>query len=264
MTFDKIKEIAENLGWIITEDGENDYLFSQASPAGEDFAFTTQGATADEIIDDIAEYSTYFSKDEHVAMWMEASRHGLKGVPSLLELVRDAEAIEQMLQSLVNALKYGEIPSAEPVSDSTSFAETKWNEDDAIEAAAANDVTLSAEEAAEWWRENEKWFEDSITQYGNELLSDIDWRYVQDKKYRGVKEAAWLVGSKGFIMVQSCDNGYDYTIVTPNYEHIDGGQIEQSEMSIVEARDTILESIDWVGHALVSVNCDELMSNVHE
>ena len=45
-----------------------------------------------------------FDIDEHIELWIEAKRNGVKGVPSARELVYDAEAICKMLQELAAAL----------------------------------------------------------------------------------------------------------------------------------------------------------------
>ena len=49
--------------------------------------------------------SVYFDVDEHVEMWIEARRNGVRGVPSSIrELVEDAEDIDKMLEELADAL----------------------------------------------------------------------------------------------------------------------------------------------------------------
>lgn len=58
------------------------------------------------------------------------------------------------------------------------FAVVKWLTDDAIAAAAEYGVTLTEEQAAEWWNNNGKWFAEALMQTGNEILSDINWGEV--------------------------------------------------------------------------------------
>ncbi len=99
-----IKGKAELHGWSIYEGDDNEYEFSQYSPAGEDFAFCVSGTTADEIIDGVREYAREFDVDEHVEMWIEARRHGVGGVPSARTLVHDAETLKEWLEDLASVL----------------------------------------------------------------------------------------------------------------------------------------------------------------
>lgn len=55
-------------------------------------------------IQNVKEYAANFDIDEHIELWIEAKRNGVKGVPSTRELVYDAEAIDKMLQELAAAL----------------------------------------------------------------------------------------------------------------------------------------------------------------
>lgn len=48
-------------------------------------------------------------EEEHIEMWVEARRHGTSGVPSIRELVKDAEAIDAMLKELAEALFKAEL-----------------------------------------------------------------------------------------------------------------------------------------------------------
>lgn len=53
----------------------------------------------------VREYANDFDADEHAAMWIEA-RGKVNGVPdSIRELIKDAEAIKEMLNELADALE---------------------------------------------------------------------------------------------------------------------------------------------------------------
>ena len=52
-------------------------------------------------------YNLVFS--EHIEMWAEARRSGTRGVPSIKELVKDAEDIDAMLKKLAEALSAAEL-----------------------------------------------------------------------------------------------------------------------------------------------------------
>jgi len=53
---------------------------------------------------------------------------------------------------------------------------------------------------------------------------------------------AWKLGSKGYIAIQSTDEGWDYTIYNSDYSIMDGGQLDAPELTIQEAREQILEA----------------------
>lgn len=50
------------------------------------------------------EYYEEFDTEDHVMGLMEAKKNGFRGVPSLKELVEDADAIEKMIEELYDAL----------------------------------------------------------------------------------------------------------------------------------------------------------------
>lgn len=55
--------------------------------------------------EEVEEYAQDFDVDEHVEMWIDARKRGVSGVPSTIrELLEDAEAIQKMLNDLVEAL----------------------------------------------------------------------------------------------------------------------------------------------------------------
>lgn len=89
-------------GWKIssyTDDGRVE--LEKHSPAGEDFLMCVEVKNFPEAV---AEYWEDYDQDEHIEMWIEARRHGTGGVPSTRELVDDAEAIDDMLKELADAL----------------------------------------------------------------------------------------------------------------------------------------------------------------
>lgn len=71
-------------------------------------------------------------------------------------------------------------------------------------------------------------------------------------------EGAWKA-EEGFVSIQQLfDGGWDYTLYTPEYELIDGGQIDDEESSIIEIRDQILEDFGWSREGIAEVDYDEL------
>ena len=96
----------ETLGWDVYCDGDGWVELSQFSSAGEDFSFTV---SANNLIEDVKDYAESFDSEEHAAMWYDAKQRGIRCVPSLHELVEDADAIQEMLEDLaINLCAYRE------------------------------------------------------------------------------------------------------------------------------------------------------------
>lgn len=55
--------------------------------------------------------------------------------------------------------------------------------------------------------------------------------YMPEPEIMG-DEAAWKVGKDRILAVQTCEDGYDYTLLDENYNEIDGGQVDNPELSI--------------------------------
>lgn len=103
---------AEELGWSYTvyeELSQNNRTYVELenySPAGEDFSVTVdfdienQAAT---FIDDLRSYYENFDPDEHAEMWIPSRGKG--GCPSSIRrLIEDADAIDEMIMKLLDAL----------------------------------------------------------------------------------------------------------------------------------------------------------------
>jgi len=98
----KYLKVLEAHGWAVssyTDDGRVE--LEKYSPAGEDFLMCVE---VENFPDAVMEYYEDFDVDEHIEMWIEARKHGTRGVPSPRELVKDAEDIDKMLQELADAL----------------------------------------------------------------------------------------------------------------------------------------------------------------
>ena len=50
------------------------------------------------------------------------------------------------------------------------------------------------------------------------------------------------MGNRGYIAIQSTNEGWDYTIYNSDYSVLDGGQLDTPELTIQEAREQILEA----------------------
>ena len=108
MTFERIQEIAEALGWTINKD-EDIMDFQQDSSAGEDFYFTAFGSTPDDIVQNVLSHYSDFDVDEHVKQVMD-----MTGAPSSLSvLIEDSQEIEHNIETLAIALAQNKLPEPE-------------------------------------------------------------------------------------------------------------------------------------------------------
>lgn len=100
--YEKYLTILESHDWSVssyTDDGTVE--LEKYSPAGEDFLMCVD---VDNFPESVAKYAADFDIDEHIEMWIEAKHNGVSGVPSVRELVHDAEDIDKMLQEIASAL----------------------------------------------------------------------------------------------------------------------------------------------------------------
>lgn len=102
---ERYRDICESLDWSVTADGDGNIELEKYSPAGEDFIITVGEV---DFVDNVKAYAASFDQNEHVEMWVNA-RRSTKGVPSVKELVEDAEAIDKMLKELAEALFKAEL-----------------------------------------------------------------------------------------------------------------------------------------------------------
>ncbi|MDR2043432.1 MAG: hypothetical protein LBQ15_03515 [Clostridium sp.] len=98
---DRYLAVCENHDWTVIDDDDATVELSKYSPAGEDFSFT---ADKKGFVESVKQYAAGFNIDEHIEMWIEARKNGVRGVPSTRELVKDAEDIDKMLRELAAAV----------------------------------------------------------------------------------------------------------------------------------------------------------------
>ena len=77
-------------------------------------------------------------------------------------------------------------------------------------------------------------------------------------------EAAWKVGKDRILAVQTCEDGYDYTLLDENYNEIDGGQVDNPELSMLEVRRDILESFGLERRELRAMFYEDVMEQMLE
>ena len=93
---------------------------------------------------------------------------------------------------------------------------------------------------------------DAIQTQGFVLSSD---RTLQRAE---AQEAAYRLESGNILFIQTSENGFDYTVYGPDYKEIDGGQLDNTEYSLSEARDEIFSGIAPQGHVTETITGDAL------
>lgn len=77
-------------------------------------------------------------------------------------------------------------------------------------------------------------------------------------------EAAWKVGKDRILAIQTCDDGYDYTLINDHYVEIDGGQVDNPDMTMIEVRQDILESFGLAHRELRAMVYEDVMEEVFQ
>ena len=67
-----------------------------------------------------------------------------------------------------------------------------------------------------------------------------------------------------YFHIQSCDDGWDYTLYDATYHEIDGGQLDNSEYTLAEASSEILMEFECSVENLTPVLLDDLIIHVEE
>lgn len=120
--FEKIYEIAESEGWVVSHtvcQGEISFEFSKLSPAGQDFYFTRDVDYEDdedyvfsELRDAVFRYWENFDVCEETYIWLDNTGHGMNGAPeNMKDLYEDMQACEDMIHDLYLALEGKEKPT---------------------------------------------------------------------------------------------------------------------------------------------------------
>ncbi len=117
-----------------------------------------------------------------------------------------------------------------------------------------------------------KFIDEYHTQIGNnvfhicqfaEIMERNGASYVAEPEIMG-DEAAWKVGRDRILTVQTCEDGYDYTLFDENYNEIDGGQVDNPDMSMIEVRQDILESFQLAHRELRAMVYEDVMEQAFE
>lgn len=112
-----------------------------------------------------------------------------------------------------------------------------------------------------------KFIDEYHTQIGNNVfhicqfaeLLERSGSYCQPEPEILGDEAAWLVGRDRYLAIQTCDDGYDYTLFDLNFKEIEGGQLDNPDLSMLEARAEILEDFGLQMRELRAEIYDDIM-----
>ena len=67
-----------------------------------------------------------------------------------------------------------------------------------------------------------------------------------------------------FFTVQSCESGWDYTFYDKEFHELDGGQLDDLEISIQEARNALAADFGWGRRSMTLISYDDFMEKVEE
>lgn len=130
--------------------------------------------------------------------------------------------------------------------------------------------TIQIEFSKETVIKNCKYVDDYHTKIGGEIFHICQFaEMVERVGAKVLKElepiegqSAWQVGKNHYLALQTCSDGWDYTLYDKNLNEIDGGQLDMPELSMIEARKEILSDFKLGKKDLVLVDYDELMEKV--
>lgn len=78
------------------------------------------------------------------------------------------------------------------------------------------------------------------------------------------EQSAWELGGKGYLAIQSCEDGWDYTLYHSDFSVMDGGRLDKPELTIQEVREQILEAHHMEKGRRVLKDYDLIMDKVAE
>lgn len=91
-----------------------------------------------------------------------------------------------------------------------------------------------------------------------EVMERLDAHFMPEPEIMG-HVAAWQVGNDRILAVQETEDGYDYTLLDGKYRELDGGQLDNLDMTMIEARQDILASCGLEQRELQAMVYDDVM-----
>lgn len=102
---EKIIEVAEKLNWSVDID-DNNFIFGKYSPCGQDFNFSIEANSLEDVVEKIQERCDNFDCSEEAYLWLDDTGHGTNGAPyDMKDLYEDMEECLNMMQELHDKLK---------------------------------------------------------------------------------------------------------------------------------------------------------------
>lgn len=77
-------------------------------------------------------------------------------------------------------------------------------------------------------------------------------------------DAAWKLGRDKYLAIQTCDEGYDYSLLNEHFVDLDGGRLVNPHLSMLEARAEILDILNLSPKELRPVIYEEVMEQCFE
>lgn len=78
------------------------------------------------------------------------------------------------------------------------------------------------------------------------------------------EQTAWDLGRHGYLALQTCDGGWDYTFYNRDYTLRDGGQMDTPELSAEEAREELLTTFQFTTMSRKEMDYGELLEKAAE
>ena len=76
------------------------------------------------------------------------------------------------------------------------------------------------------------------------------------------EKQAWKLNSNQYLAVQTIDTGYDYTIFNSKYQIVDGGQLDNPDFSMEQAKLAILSMFNLGNTVIEDFDYDTLVLNL--
>ena len=80
----------------------------------------------------------------------------------------------------------------------------------------------------------------------------------------GKEELGLKLHDGNYFYIQTCDDGWDYTLYNTDFFELDGGQLDETSYTMAEAIKEILKELDYPLKNIISVALDEFFERVNE
>ena len=112
-----------------------------------------------------------------------------------------------------------------------------------------------------------KFLDEYHTATGNNLFHICEFAELLEKQNGTVspepeitaEKAAWRLGHEEFLLLQRTDTGYDYTIYNRDLSLLDGGQLDDPDLTMKQAREQILEMHGYARKNRFEASFDDIL-----